>query len=68
MRILRALGDLFEDLSQGDPIALGIAGVVAVTACIVAAIWIVDLRKRRSEKKKKPPEKQKPSTQNKPGR
>ena len=66
MRILRALGDLFEDLSQGDPIALGIVGVVALTACVIAAIWIVDLRKRKNEKKKKPSEKRKSTTQNKP--
>jgi len=68
VRIIRALGDLFEDLSQGDPVALVIAGVVALTACVIVGIWIVDLRKRRNEKKKKSSEKQKPSTPNKPRR
>jgi flagellar biosynthesis/type III secretory pathway M-ring protein FliF/YscJ len=50
MRILRAIGDFFSDLGNGDPVALAIAGFLLLLIAIVATVWIVDLRRRRREK------------------
>jgi hypothetical protein len=55
MRLIRALGDFLTDLTSGDPVALALAGVFLLMASVVAAIWIIDLRKKQKEKKGKKP-------------
>jgi type II secretory pathway component PulM len=67
MRILRALRDFFSDLGQRDPVALALAGFVLLLAVVLAAIWIIDLRRRKKENKgKKPRPKERPRSINKP--
>jgi hypothetical protein len=55
------LRDFLIDLSKGDPVALAIAGFFVLLALAVAAVWIVDYRRRqRDNKGKKPPAKRRP--------
>jgi uncharacterized membrane protein len=52
----RAVGGAFEQfldkLSEGDPVALALAGFVGLLAVAAFAIWIVDRRKQQKEEAK----------------
>jgi hypothetical protein len=50
MRLLRAIGDFFSDLANGDPVALIIAGCVLLLLLVPLTFWIIDLRRRKKEK------------------
>ena len=60
MRLLRALGDFFNDLFSGDPVALGIAGIFLFFVLLVVGIWIADRMRRKKEVEAKKGRKKKP--------
>jgi hypothetical protein len=50
MNFVEALRNYFRDLAQGDPVALGLTGVFALLLVVAAAIWIIDLLKKKQER------------------
>jgi hypothetical protein len=47
-----AMEQFLDKLSEGDPVALGLAGFVALLAVTAFAIWLVDRKKQQKEKPK----------------
>jgi hypothetical protein len=52
----RALRRYFENLGEGDPIAIGLTLFALVMLVLVGIIWLVDLRRRAREQQKKKPQ------------
>jgi len=47
-----AMEQFLDKLSEGDPVALGLAGFVGLLAVIAFAIWLIDRKKQQKEKAK----------------
>ena len=54
MRILRALGDYFTDLMEGDLVAWLFTGIIVGFAALIGIIaWRVKVNERREEERKR---------------
>jgi hypothetical protein len=54
MRLIRAIGDYFDALSRGDPIALGFTGFFVLLALVAGVfVWITKKRLDADDAKQK---------------
>jgi uncharacterized membrane protein YciS (DUF1049 family) len=55
---VRAIGQFFEDLFAGDPVALTMVGIIVAVAVLFGLFWLKvrrDLRKEEESRKRKRP-------------